>query len=41
MGETYDCYVSMEDGAGGGSDCEARWRDGFKVDDRYGEVGIV
>jgi len=31
MGETYDCNVSLEDGAGGGSDCKTRWRDGFKV----------
>jgi hypothetical protein len=41
MGETYHCYFSLEDGAGGGSDCETRWRDGSKVDDRSGEVGIV
>jgi len=41
MDEAYDCYVSLEDGAGGGPDCETRWRDGFKVDDRSGKVGIV
>jgi hypothetical protein len=39
--ETYHCYFSLEDGACGGSDSETRWRDGSKVDDRSGEVGIV
>ena len=41
MDEAYDWYVSLEDGAGGGPDREARWRDGSKVDDRSGEIGIV
>ena len=41
IGETYHCYVSVEDGAGSGSDSETRWGDGFKVDDRSGKVGIV
>ena len=41
MRETYHCYFSLEDGAGGGSDSETRWRDGFEVNDRSGEVRIV
>jgi len=31
----------LEDGAGSGSDCEACWRDGFKVDDWSGKTGTV
>jgi hypothetical protein len=41
LGETYHCDVSLEDGAGGGSDCETCWRDAFEVNDRSGKVGIV
>ena len=41
LDKTYHCYLSVEDGSGGGSDCETRWRDGFKVDGRSGKVGIV
>jgi hypothetical protein len=31
LGETDRRYLSVEDGAGGGSDCEARWGDDSKV----------
>jgi len=41
MGETYHCHFSLEDGAGGGPDCEACWRDGSKVDYRSGKSGTV
>ena len=41
MGETDHRYVSVEDGAGGGSDCETRWGDRSEVDDRSGKIGIV
>ena len=41
MDETHHCYVSVEDGAGGGSDSETRGRDGFEVDDRSGTIGTI
>ena len=41
LGEAEHCYLSREGGAGGGSDCEARWRDGVEADDGSGKVGIV
>jgi hypothetical protein len=41
LGQTDHRYLSVEDGASGGTDCETRWRDGSEVDDRSGKVGIV
>ena len=41
MDETYDCYVSLENRAGGGPDRVARWQDRSEADDGSGKVGIV
>ena len=41
MGETDHCHVAVEDGASGGSDCQARGRGRSEVDDRSGKVGTI
>ena len=41
MGETDPRYVSVEDGASRGSDCEARRWGRPEIDDRSGEIGTV
>jgi len=41
MGETDDSHVSLEDGPGGGSDCEARWTACLEADGGRGETGRV
>ena len=41
MNETDDRHGPVEDGASGGSDCEARGASGLEVDDRPREIGTV
>ena len=41
MGETDDCHVSLEDGPGGGPDCEARRTAGLEADGGCEDIGSV
>ena len=41
MDETDHRYLSVEEGAGGGSDRQACWEDGFEINDGCGKIGII
>ena len=41
MDETDHSYLSVEDGASGGSDRQACWEDGSEINDGCGKIGII